>query len=88
MKRQKRTSWLGHEDAVEGVDYDAENLCAVWRATNRQDGHLSELNHAGIATDGYTQGHYSLDEQLVEAFKDFYVSRSRAALASLQGASQ
>jgi Rieske 2Fe-2S family protein len=83
-----RTSWLVHEDAVEGQDYDTESLCAVWRATNRQDGHLSELNHAGIATDGYTQGHYSLDEQMVEAFKDFYVSRSRAALASLQGASQ
>lgn len=83
-----RTSWLVREDAVEGRDYDVENLCAVWRATNRQDGHLSELNHAGIATDGYSQGYYSLDEQMVEAFKDFYVSRSRAALASLQGASE
>lgn len=81
-----RTSWLVHEDAVEGVDYDPENLCAVWRATNRQDGHLSELNHAGIATDGYAQGYYSLDEKMVEAFKDFYVSRSRAALASIEGA--
>lgn len=81
-----RTSWLVHEDAVEGVDYDAENLCAVWRATNVQDGHLSELNHAGIATDGYTPGHYSLDEQMVEAFKDFYVDRSRLALAAIEGA--
>jgi glycine betaine catabolism A len=75
-----RTSWLVHEDAVEGVDYDPENLCAVWRATNQQDGHLSEINHAGIATDGYSQGFYSLDEELVEAFKDFYVAQARAAL--------
>lgn len=81
-----RTSWLVHEDAVEGQDYDVDSLCAVWRATNRQDGHLSELNHAGIATDGYQPGYYSLDEKMVEAFKDFYVSRSLAALASIEGA--
>lgn len=81
-----RTSWLVHEDAVEGEDYDRENLCAVWRATNRQDGHLSELNHAGVATDGYSQGFYSLDEHMVEAFKDFYVSRARTALAAIEGA--
>lgn len=78
-----RTSWLVHEDAVEGVDYDPEKLCAVWRATNHQDGHLSEINHAGIATDGYNQGFYSLDEHLVEAFKNFYVDRSRLALAGI-----
>ncbi|MFM5893661.1 MAG: aromatic ring-hydroxylating oxygenase subunit alpha [Novosphingobium sp.] len=80
-----RTSWLVHEDAVEGTDYDRDNLTAVWRATNAQDGHLSELNHAGIATDGYSQGFYSLDEGMVEAFKDFYVSRARSALAASQG---
>lgn len=77
-----RTSWLVHEDAKEGVDYDVERLTHVWRATNLQDGHLSEINHAGIATDGYSQGFYSLDEHLVEAFKDFYVDRSRAVLAA------
>ena len=40
-----RTSWLVHEDAVEGVDYDPANLSAVWRATNRQDGYLAALKH-------------------------------------------
>ena len=82
-----RTSWLVHEDAIEGEDYDLENLTAVWRATNHQDGHLAEINHAGIATDGYSQGYYSLDEGMVEAFKDFYVSRARTALAAIEGAS-
>ncbi|MFM5950433.1 MAG: aromatic ring-hydroxylating oxygenase subunit alpha [Novosphingobium sp.] len=82
-----RTSWLVHEDAVEGEDYDPENLTAVWRATNHQDGHLAEINHAGIATDGYSQGYYSLDEGMVEAFKDFYVSRARAALNASESTS-
>ena len=75
-----RTSWLVHEDAVEGVDYDIANLTAVWRATNNQDGYLSALNHKGISTDGYRQGPYAPEEKLVEHFKDHYVARSLAAL--------
>ena len=31
------TKWLVPEDAVEGVDYDLENLTRVWNATNLQD---------------------------------------------------
>ena len=76
-----RTSWLVHEDAVAGVDYDPDNLAAVWRATNAQDSHLSSINHAGIRGDGYRQGMYSVEEKLVDAFKEFYVEVSRAALA-------
>ncbi len=76
-----RTSWLVHEDAVEGVDYDPDHLAALWRTTNNQDSRFSELNHRGIATDGYRPGPYALEEKLVEAFKDFYVDRARAALA-------
>lgn len=75
-----RTSWLVHEDAQAGVDYDPENLAAVWRATNAQDSALSSLNHAGVATDGYRPGPYSLEEKLVDAFKSFYVDSARAVL--------
>lgn len=77
-----RTTWLVHEDAVEGVDYDPANLAAVWRATNRQDSDLASLNHSGIATDGYRPGPYSPEEKLVDAFKAFYVRTARAALAA------
>jgi glycine betaine catabolism A len=76
-----RTSWLVHEDAVEGIDYDPDHLAALWRMTNNQDGHFSSINHQGIATDGYRQGPYALEEKLVEDFKDFYVQKSRSALA-------
>jgi glycine betaine catabolism A len=76
-----RTSWLVHEDAVEGVDYDPDHLAALWRKTNAQDCHFSSLNHQGISTDGYRQGPYAVEEKLVERFKDFYVAAARAALA-------
>jgi glycine betaine catabolism A len=76
-----RTSWLVHADAVEGVDYDPDNLTAMWRATNTQDGYFSMINHLGIASDGYQQGPYAVEEKLVEDFKDFYVAAARAALS-------
>ncbi len=76
-----RTSWLVHEDAVEGVDYDPDHIAALWRATNTQDGHFSMINHQGISNDGYRQGPYALEEKFVEDFKDFYVAASKAALA-------
>ncbi len=75
-----RTSWLVHEDAVEGVDYDPDHIAALWRTTNQQDGHFSHINHRGIANDGYVQGPYAVEEKLVEDFKDFYVDRARSAL--------
>ena len=31
------TKWLVHKDAVEGQDYDLDNLLKVWLATNQQD---------------------------------------------------
>ena len=80
-----RTSWLVHEDAVEGEDYTIDNLAAVWRATNRQDGELASRNHAGIKTDGYRPGPYAQEEGLVDAFKSFYVGRAGAALGLEQG---
>ncbi len=78
-----RTSWLVHEDAVEGVDYDVAKLTAVWRATNAQDSRLAALNHRGIMTDGYRPGPYAPEEKLVEHFKEFYVERGLAALGGL-----
>jgi len=75
-----RTSWLVHEDAQEGVDYDPDHLASLWRTTNVQDGHFSMINHQGINSDGYQLGPYAVEENLVEAFKDFYVSASKAAL--------
>jgi Rieske 2Fe-2S family protein len=75
-----RTSWLVHEDAVQGVDYDPDHLASLWRATNTQDGRFSMINHQGIGSEGYRQGPYAIEENLVEAFKDFYVAAAKAAL--------
>jgi glycine betaine catabolism A len=71
-----RTRWLVHEDAVEGVDYDLENLTGVWEATNLQDAHLVEIAQAGAESPAYEPGPYSpYTEFLVEKFVDWYVGR-------------
>jgi Rieske 2Fe-2S family protein len=75
-----RTSWLVHEDAVEGIDYDPERLASLWRSTNVQDGYFSSVNYRGICNSGYLQGPYAVEEKLVEDFKAFYVDRARAAI--------
>jgi len=71
-----RTKWLVHKDAVEGVDYDVDNVTAVWEATNKQDGALVGYAQAGARSTGYQQGPYSTyTEGLVEKFSAWYTSR-------------
>ncbi|MDR3506851.1 MAG: aromatic ring-hydroxylating dioxygenase subunit alpha [Caulobacteraceae bacterium] len=76
-----RTKWLVHKDAVEGVDYDLDNLTGVWEATNRQDADLVEITQAGVANPAYEPGPYSpYTEGLVEKFAEWYLARLAANL--------
>ena len=71
-----RTKWLVHKDAVEGVDYDRENLTGVWEATNDQDSELVGYCQAGVRSGAYEPGPYSPHtEMLVEKFCNWYVGR-------------
>jgi Rieske 2Fe-2S family protein len=77
-----RTTWLVHQDAVEGQDYDKANLIAVWHATNAQDSALVGRAAAGVRTTGYQPGPYAPDtESLVEKFAAWYIGRIAAGLA-------
>ncbi len=83
QKTLLRTKWLVHKDAVEGLDYDLENLIGVWSATNRQDSELVGRSQAGVRSPAYEPGPYSpYTEGLVEKFCDWYLGRLSAGLAS------
>jgi len=83
QKTLLRTKWLVHKDAVEGRDYDLENLTAVWTATNRQDADLVARSQAGVRSPAYEPGPYSpYTEGLVETFCDWYLGRLSAGLAA------
>jgi Rieske 2Fe-2S family protein len=76
-----RTKWLVHKDAVEGADYDLDNLTTVWEATNRQDAHLVGLAQAGASSPAYEPGPYSpYTEGLVEKGCLWYLDRLSAGL--------
>jgi glycine betaine catabolism A len=76
-----RSTWLVHEDAVEGVDYDVPTLTHVWNATNSQDSVFVARTQRGVEDPGYQPGPYSEVEGDVEAFVNWYISRVRAHLA-------
>ncbi len=66
-------SWLVHKDAVEGVDYDPENIAWVWDVTIKQDKKITEDNNAGIASSRYQPGPYSEHESMVMTFLKWYL---------------
>jgi glycine betaine catabolism A len=76
-----RTTWLVHEDAVEGVDYDVPTLTHVWNMTNVQDSAFVARAQRGVEDPGYEPGPYSEVEGDVEAFVNWYVNRVRAHLS-------
>ena len=66
-------TWIVHEEAVEGIDYDLARLLEVWTATNDQDRMLAENNQRGVESIAYEPGPYSqTSEQLVLRFSDWY----------------
>jgi Rieske 2Fe-2S family protein len=71
-------TFLVHEGAVERVDYDVDELTAVWIATSQQDRELCEQNYAGVQSRGYLPGPLSpVTEGSITVFHSWY----RRALA-------
>lgn len=70
-----RTTWHVHQDAVEGVDYDLDNLTEVWRRTNEQDAVFVARTQAGVSSPAYVPGPYSASEYQVDALVTWYLER-------------
>jgi phenylpropionate dioxygenase-like ring-hydroxylating dioxygenase large terminal subunit len=51
--------WFVREDAVEGVDYDLEELLEVWDQTNTEDSFIVERQQIGAQSRGFTPGPHS-----------------------------
>jgi glycine betaine catabolism A len=70
-----RTTWLVHEDAQEGVDYNVDDLTHVWRETNNQDAAFVALAQKGVTDPAYAPGPYMPSEYQVDAFCNWYLDR-------------
>lgn len=77
-----RTTWLVHADAVEGVDYDVDELTHVWRETNAQDSVFTARAQLGVASPAYEPGPYMPSESQVDAFVGWYVANIAQELGS------
>ena len=51
-----RVTWLVHEDAVEGRDYQLEKLMPFWQLTSEQDWALCERQQKGVNSSRYQPG--------------------------------
>ncbi|MCR8922346.1 aromatic ring-hydroxylating dioxygenase subunit alpha [Dasania sp. GY-MA-18] len=72
-------TWLVSEDAVEGVDYDPENLVKVWDITIKQDKQITENNQSGVMSGKYVPGPYSLQEARNISFKKWYLKQLKSS---------
>jgi len=80
-RTQLTTKWLVHQDAVEGVDYDPEELTRVWLATNEQDRRIVHENQVGVDSPAYEPGPYAFPhEGGVSQFLDWYCQRMQSRL--------
>lgn len=88
---QVTTKWLVNKDAVEGVDYDLEELTHVWIQTNAQDRQIVEENAVGIHSPAYQPGPYSVEHeggvmQFLEWYSNTITPRLREEPAKLRHA--
>ena len=68
-------TWLVHEDAVEGEDYDIDHLKWMWDVTTIQDTRIINDNQKGVNSTRYGPGRYSLRESGSAFFSAWYLSR-------------
>lgn len=73
-KTDVQMSWLVHQDAVEGDDYDPDNVCWLWDVTTKQDSTITENNQAGVRSSRYQPGRYSEHEAQVVSFQKWYLN--------------
>lgn len=70
------TSWIVHEDAVEGVNYQPDHLKEVWQVTNSEDVALCESMTAGTKSAFYKPGPFAKDERFCIQLSDWFMKHS------------
>lgn len=73
---QVRVIWLVDQDAVEGKDYELEDIMPFWQLTSEQDWELCERAQRGVNSSRYAPGPYSSHKEYnVDRFVRWYLQR-------------
>ena len=67
--------WLVHKDAIEGKDYNLENMVWMWDKTTIADKKIIENNQKGVLSKEYMPGPLSEMERSLDSFKQWYLKR-------------
>ena len=70
------SSWIVHEDALEGEDYNTDHLIDVWKVTNAEDVGLCQSMTSGAKSKYYQPGPFAEDEKFCIQFCDWYMKHS------------
>ena len=73
MKTDVEIMWLVDKDAVEGIDYNLENIIWMWDKTTIADKKIIEDNQKGVKSKKYIPGPLSEMEKGLEKFKKWYL---------------
>jgi len=79
--------WLVNGSAVEGKDYDREQLTWLWHVTTLADKEIIERNQAGVDSRFYRPGPLAPLERFTRGFLEWYVATMRASAAGRAGVS-
>jgi Rieske 2Fe-2S family protein len=74
LETELELTWLVHQDAAEGRDYDTERVCWLWRVTAEQDRTICENNQRGILSSRYQPGPYATTERACDEFMTWYLN--------------
>lgn len=76
QKTLARVTWLVHQDAVEGRDYDLAKLLPFWQLTSEQDWEICRNQQRGVNSSAYAPGPYSIHKEYnVDAFVRWYLKQ-------------
>ena len=68
-------TYLVHQDAVEGRDYQVEEVTWLWRKTMEEDQKITEDNQAGVNSRFYRPGPHARDEVALAEFLSWYLDQ-------------
>jgi phenylpropionate dioxygenase-like ring-hydroxylating dioxygenase large terminal subunit len=73
LETEAQVIWLVRGDAVEGRDYDVDEVTWMWRRTLEEDIKITENNQKGICSRVYRPGPYSEMEKPIEKLIQWYL---------------
>jgi len=82
METDVEIMWLVHQDAIEGKDYDLNDLIWMWDQTTIADKKIIENNQKGVNSKKYIPGPLSKMELGLKKLKKWYLRHLQNKISS------